>query len=64
MMPPAIRLLVDLLQAPPPPEWWEAELDRLLMLFEERLDVPGYTASGGARPRHQGTARMIQMVSI
>ena len=44
MMPPAIRLLVDLLQAPPPPEWWAAELDRLLMLFEERLDVPGYTA--------------------
>jgi hypothetical protein len=55
MMPPAIRLLVDLLQAPPPPEWWDAELDRLLMLFEERLDVPGYT--GGEVLEHVVRAR-------
>ena len=46
MMPAAIRLLVDLLQAPPPPEWWDSELHQLLTFFEDRLDVPGYTAAG------------------
>ena len=39
MMPPAIRLLVDLLQAPPSLEWWIAELGRILGFFEDRLDA-------------------------